>query len=204
MKYLGLHIDEKINWSSHINVCKSKISSSIYAIKRIKNVVPKTYLRTLYFTLIHPFLTYGIPLWGATYDTHRKKLLILQKRVIRIISRANYNSHTNPLFKHLRILKLDDIYKLQVAKIIFKYKQNGLPNPIQSLFVTNYDVHNRNTRQSHNLRVQKPRTTLATQNISSKGPQIWNALPPDIKLLVSGTIYRFTSHLTDHMLRQYI
>ena len=203
VKCLGIYIDENLTWAKHINFCKAKISSSIYAIKRIKNIVPNTYLRTLYYTLIQPFLTYGITIWGATYITHRNKLFLLQKRVIRIISGSKYNDHTTPIFKNLKILKLDDIYKVQIARIIFQFKQNTLPHPIQMLFRLNRNLHNKVTRQNDDLNVKKFRTTLATQSIIYTGPKIWNALPSNIKSLTIGTTKRFAAILNHHLIQEY-
>jgi len=203
VKLLGMHLDDKMTWNTHINICKSKISSSIYAIKRLKHILPKSYLRTLYFTMVHPYLTYGIAIWGATYNVHRNKLFILQKRIIRIISGAKYNDHTSPLFQKLHILKLDDIYTVQAAKFVFKYKQNALPLPLQSLFMSNSDIHQRITRQSQDLHVKKCRTTLATHHITCKGPQIWNSLPNYIKSMSGETVNKFTSMLSTHIIQQY-
>ena len=128
VKFLGIHLDE--------------ISSSIYAIKRGKRIVPKAYLHTLYFTMVHPYPTYGIPIWGAAYNVHKRSLFILQKRIIHIINGSKYNDHTNPMFHKLHVLKLDDIYKVQVAKLVVKHKQNSLPLPLQTLFISNSDLHN--------------------------------------------------------------
>ena len=53
-KFLGLYLDETLSWKFHIqNVC-SKISRSNYIINiKVKNVLPKSSLRTLYSSLIH-------------------------------------------------------------------------------------------------------------------------------------------------------
>ena len=48
------------------------------------------------------------------YDCNR--LIKLQKRIIRTISRSKYHAHTNPLFKELFILKLPDIVSLNALK----------------------------------------------------------------------------------------
>jgi hypothetical protein len=203
IKFLGLHLDENLNWKDHIEICKSKISSSIYAINRVKHIIPKKYLRTLYFTMIYPYLTYCIPIWGSTYNVHKNKLVTIQKRIVRIISGAKYNDHTNMLFCQLHILKLDDIYRLQVAKLVFKHKLNMLPLPLRSLFVSNSDRQTIRTRQFNDLYVKKCRTTLATQHVSSKGPQIWNSLPAGMKELTTGTIKKFTSQLINHIVHEY-
>ena len=67
LKFLGMYIDENLTWAYHIKTCKCKIASSLYAINRIKHIIPESYLRTLYFSLVHPDLTYGLSLWGSTY-----------------------------------------------------------------------------------------------------------------------------------------
>ncbi len=44
----------------------------------------------------------------------------LQKKIIRILSRSKYNAHTEPIFKELKLLKLEDILKLQELKLYYK------------------------------------------------------------------------------------
>ena len=62
---------------------------------KLKHLLPRYILLTLYKSLVMPHLLYGIHLWGSKY----KKLEKLQKRAIRIIKGASYNAHTEPIFK---------------------------------------------------------------------------------------------------------
>ena len=78
-------------------------------IKQVKYILPNDSLKTLYYALIQSHLTYGILAWGNASDSTLKKTKILQKRAIRCIHKANYNSHTDPLFKHSKLKKLTDI-----------------------------------------------------------------------------------------------
>jgi hypothetical protein len=181
LKFLGIYIDENLTWNQHIQIIKSKLASTIYAMNRLKHFIPCKYKLTLYFSLIYPYLVYGIPVWGSAYDKHINKLIIMQKKVIRIICGTKYNEHTNPLFCQLDILKLNDIYKMEVCKLVLKFKQNNLPAPLMNIFILNNDIYKRRTRQYTNLHVPKCRTTLATQSVTCKGPQLWNALPHYIK-----------------------
>lgn len=201
VNFLGFHLDEKLNWEEHIKICKSKIASSIYAMNRIKNLVPQHYLRTLYFSIVYPYLSYGIAVWGATYHVHRKKLVIMQKKAIRIVGGLKYNEHTDPIFNELRILKLNDIYRLETIKIVLKYMQNDLPEPLNYLFTLNSQIHDRQTRQYGDLHVKRCRTTLATQHISYQGPKLWNELPTFIKDLRFGSSVSFLSSLVRFMLQ---
>ena len=68
--------------------------------------------------MIYPFLTciYGI-----------------QNKLVRAIVGATYNAHTNNIFYDLRILKLDDIYKINASKFILTFMKHELPPPIMTV-----------------------------------------------------------------------
>ena len=91
VKFLGVVIDDNLNWHEHITSTVNKISKITYTLKMIKNTLPKQNLKTLYETLIQPHLNYGITLWGGTHDTHVNKLIVQQKKIIRTITNSKYN-----------------------------------------------------------------------------------------------------------------
>ena len=72
-KFLGIIIDDKLSWNAHIDYCKNKLSSGLYAINSAKHILSPKHLKSLYYTLIHPHLTYGLLLWGSTYKKHSSK-----------------------------------------------------------------------------------------------------------------------------------
>ena len=97
-KFLGIIIDDKLGWLDHINSINSTLSRSLYILNSVKNMLPNYILRQLYFTMVQPYLTYGIILWGSTYQSYLKRTVILQKKAIRYMHKAHYNAHTKPLF----------------------------------------------------------------------------------------------------------
>ncbi len=44
------------------------------------------------------------------------RIIKLQKKIVRILSLSKYNAHTDPLFKTHKLLKVQDIFKLQEFK----------------------------------------------------------------------------------------
>ena len=114
-----MYIDSKLDWHRHISYINNKLTSSIYAIRKIKNLLNLHNLLTLYYTLFYPYIDYGITLWGSTHKTVINKIVVKQKKAIRIISNAKYNENTNPLFFAHKILKTQDIYKLKLSKYIY-------------------------------------------------------------------------------------
>ena len=79
-KFLGIFIDNQLRWNNHLSHISAKLSRSVYILKTVKHILPLTLLRSLYYTMVQPYLTYGIILWGPTYRCHLKQVSILQKK----------------------------------------------------------------------------------------------------------------------------
>ena len=147
-KFLGVIVDNQLTWKLHIdNICKI-ISRNIGIIYRLKFVLPQSTLLMLYSSLILPYLNYGLLVWGSTQQTLIEKVLVLQKRVIRVICNAPILSHSDPLFFENNILKIKDLYFFQLVQFMFKYNDDSLPYIFHDMFLKNQNVHNYPTRQS--------------------------------------------------------
>ena len=72
-----------------------------------------------YYCLVYPYLQYCIIVWGSTYKTNLRCLVSLQKRVIRIISKSTFDSNSDPIFKELELLKLNNVRQLELGKLMF-------------------------------------------------------------------------------------
>ena len=178
-KFLGLIFDKHMSWSEHLWFITSKLNSICGILNFMKNVLPKSALKTLYHSLFGSILNYGLLIWGKKSNY----LFTIQKKVIRIISKAHFLAHTEPLFKNENILKIADLYKLNCMKIYFKFKNNSLPTKIQTLFTeTRYNIHRYPTshiRQQNNLiLIEKPALSENGKNLLSYNlPKIVNSLP---------------------------
>ena len=99
VKFLGIYIDNKLNFEYHIKYIQKKISNSLFVINRVKKLLNERSLKTLYTSLIQSHLEYGVIIWSTCNSTSLQPLIRMQKKAIRIISNAPYNSHTEKLFK---------------------------------------------------------------------------------------------------------
>ena len=192
-RFLGVEIDRKFKFDRHIEHICSKISKSIGIMFRVRGFVPSPCLRNLYFSLIHPYLLYCLPVFGATYAIHLQPLIILQKRAIRIISNAGFLDHTEPLFKLQKILKLQDLYKYSLACYFFK-NQNLLNSFSQS--------HNYNTRNRDLFLPPHERLRSTSQSVIYNGIIVWNNIPDSIK--ACRTIGSFKYQFRNHLLSEYV
>ena len=141
--FLGLTLDECLNWKPHVQKISNKISPIIGVLCRLKNYLPKHILRTIYNSLILPHLQYAVLTWG--FKMGRAELS--QKRAMRVITSSKYNAHTEPLFKQLNLLKVNDIFELTALKLFYKLKKNYLPVYITGMFQDFSREHDHNTRQ---------------------------------------------------------
>ena len=145
--FLGVILDEHLSWKSQIQNVARKVSKSV-GIYKSSFCLNKTSLCTLYCSLVYPYLHYRASAWGSIYQSNLKRLINLQKRVIRIVSRNSFDAHANPVFVSLWILKFEDIIKLQIGKVMYLYKNGLLPNSFNDMFLLNCDVHSYRSNNS--------------------------------------------------------
>ena len=86
---------------------------------------------------------------GLNLSVKLKRLINLQKRVIRIISRSSFHAHANPIFVSLRIVKFEGTIKPQIGKVMYLNKNGLLPGSFNDMFLLNCDVHSYNTRSKN-------------------------------------------------------
>ncbi len=90
----------------HISTIRKKISSSLYFMRSARNILSKKSLTSIYYSLIHSHLIYGIQVWSSCNNDYINGLFKLQKKAIRIIHSLPYNGHTESYFKKSNILPL--------------------------------------------------------------------------------------------------
>jgi len=128
--------------------------------------------------MILPYLNYACEIWGNTFETRLKNLVVLQKRAIRLIDKANYREHSEPLFAKYKCLKLCDIVNLKTLIITFQAEYKMLPVNLQKMLKKSMYVHKYNTRYctKRNFEVKFCRTKTRSMTISVKGMKLWNDL----------------------------
>lgn len=166
-----------------ITYIKSKISKTLAILSKTKHILDLKALKILYQSLIVPYMTYCVEIWGNTYKTIIKPIVILQKRAIRIINKTDYHHQTNKLFTNSNLLKFDDLVEFKIVKIMFKIINNKLPDCVQNLFQMksiSYDLRG-------TLMLTKPqiRTNVKQSSLSVQRVKLWNSLDDEMKICKS-------------------
>ena len=220
VKYLGILIDSGLTWVTHINALSKKISRAIGLLYKIRPFVSTNILKTLYYSLIYSHLNYAIEVWGSADTTHLNRLLILQKRIVRMITRSDKRQEdysflpSDPLFHQLEILKVHDIFKLRVSKFIYNCLNKNNPVLFHSWFTLTSQIHRYNTRSKYvdvdnsittrTIFVPIARTTHYGLKLTKvKGSKIWNDLPPSLR--VENILFStFNKGIKKHLIEQYV
>ncbi len=172
--FLGLTINENLTWTDHINKIANKISQNIGILNKLKYFLPIKVKTIIYNSLILSHITFGILAWGYKCDRITK----LQKRAVRIISISKYNSHTEPLFKELKLLKVEDILKLKELKFYYKFKHSSLPHYLNNIpLLPNIDTHDNATRTQTNIHQTRTNHEYAKICIRHNLPKTINTTP---------------------------
>lgn len=225
VKYLGVLLDEHLNWKYQINNVALKISRGIGILAKLKPFLKDNLLRSIYFSLVYSHLSYGVHVWGSASMTSLNKLVVLQNKAVRILSGVQYFQiygqdpgplpSSEPLFKKLLILKLGDIFKLNIANFVYSTLDFESPQIFHDWFVFNYEVYDHNTRsssvivrenhfdigaaeQSLTLHTKRFNNLYGKNTIKVSGTTIWNSIPDVIQK--SPSIYSFKSKLKNYFL----
>ena len=189
-KFLGIFVDAKLNWKKHIEYIAMKISKGLGALGRVRNILPQNALLMLHNTMVYPYLTYCNIVWGTASASTLQRLVVLQNRAVRLVTRSKFRSSCNPLFVCLNILKLSDINKFQIALFMYKMKHHLLPLSCLQ-YVTVMDTQRSYiTRQSGYFNMIGCRTVMRENSVSVQGPRLWNSLPKYIQDVSSIAIFK--------------
>ena len=158
--FLGVILDEELSWKSHISNVACKISKSIGIMLRASFYLTKRSLLTLYYSIVYPYIQYCNIVWASTYPNNLRRINILQKRAIRVINKSKFDAHTDPLFKNCCILKVNDIFLLQLGNFMYSYRNGLLPEKFNGMFQSNNQIHSYNTRNAKAIRAPLCRTNI--------------------------------------------
>ena len=97
IKYLGLILDNCLSWKHHIFELRKKLSSAVGILYKMRALnSPKNVLLSIYYSLFHSHMSYGICLYALADSQYTSKITLIQKRAIRIISKF-----PRPLLMHI-------------------------------------------------------------------------------------------------------
>ena len=182
-KYLGVIMDENLSWAPHVQKVEKKVASSCWALKAISEYVTRDVMKKIYFGIIYAHLFYCISCWGSVPSSRSKKLFTLQKRAVRTIEKVPVTTSSSALFKNLNFLKLQDIYSLRLATIMYKINNGTWMGNTEFKKVSSIHKHFTRSSASDRFYTPKVKTNAAKNSFYYMGPKVYSEIPLSIRKL---------------------
>ena len=195
-RFLGVIIDDKLNWDAHIKYLKRKLNYAVATLNRIRDSIPNHLHRDLYYTLFESHMSYCISAWGSAAQFRINSLWMIQKHCVRILfgNKVAYLEKKNTCARvrpfEQQILG-SDFYKLESTKPLFMNNQILSIHNLYSYHCFTETLKILKLRQpialfdKYNPSDRKPTLLLSSSSSSdyiSRSTSIWNDIAPTFKL----------------------
>ena len=202
VKYLGVIVDEKLNFCEHINAIQSKINSYVGLFYKIRYKLTTELLRQLYFSFIYSHIYYCAEIYGnGASQKCIEKLQLIQNKSLRALQFKNKYFPINKLHSNFNILKVQDLILFKQMSLLhsIKYTPASLPNPtLELLPITDHQYPTRN--KSH-FEICPTHSKFGKKMLKSKCSKFWYSLPSIITESM-GKNY-FKNKFYNHFLKSY-
>ena len=133
-KFLGIQIDNNLNWDHHVTNLVNKLNSNHYLLFILKKLLSEKNLAKLYYTHIYSHIKYGIVTWGSmAKKIQLNSIYTVQKKCVHLINKQEKSSSIPELLKYHQLLKVQDIVELEQCKFVCRLNKNLLPKSIMKL-----------------------------------------------------------------------
>lgn len=144
VKFLGVLIDENLDWKLQVTNIKKKISKGNYLLWRYKRKLTDKMRQVIYESFIRTHITYCLTVWGAKRSQTHNDLKKQMKRIWKKI--GSRQEHTNTILKKHKILKYDDELKLSEIKIIWRWEKRKIPLGLSTIITEESQQRLRNRK----------------------------------------------------------
>jgi hypothetical protein len=166
-KLLGFHLDPALNWCNHLKHLRNKLKSQLFLINSIKNFLPLSCMRDLYYGLFHSHMIYGLSLWARSCN--KKDLNYIKTQHKKALK----------LFPSDGVLDIESTIDLEFLKIGHKFRNECLPTSLMTFF----DIapnRGRDLRGRYNFHRNRFTLEVYRNSFINQVPLLWNDLNPDV------------------------
>ena len=122
-----------------------KLSRANGMLSKLCYFVPKDICIPVYYSLFYTHLIYGCLVWSYSRKSNIDRLIKLQNRCIRVIDFSDFDSHTDPQYSELKLVKVNDVFSLSKLLFMFDFIKGNIPEDLKTLFIFNKSVHSYET-----------------------------------------------------------
>ena len=185
VRFLGVILDPHLTFRPHVDSLCKKLSQGLFILRNAKNLLSRKSLISLYYTLINSHINYGLQAYGCGEVSSLHRVFKLQKKAVRIIAGKRFNSHTDPIFKELGILKLFDLIEFVKIDFMHSYSKFLLPASFNETWVSAATFNENfylDLRNYLDYKVPFSRLKFSDRLPLHSYPMLWNNLK-DVQLM---------------------
>lgn len=168
--FLGVHIDNTLNYKPHIEDLSQKLNKALYVLRKITMTCDIKSALTVYHTLFLNHIQYSIILWGSNLS-QLQHIFTIQKRALRFLLKLPMLASCREHFVNLNLLTVPSIFIQKTVEHVKKI-ENNLPHA--------GDTHTYNTRHRNSIAHVQHRTTSFEKSVQYQGTQFMRKLPIEI------------------------
>lgn len=181
IKYLGVIIDENLNFKSHFKYIMNKMSKKVYFLRRISNCLNMSTKVLLYKSLISPHIDFCSTVLFNLNQNEIQTLQVIQNKAMRIILKCNKYTPINIMLEVLHFMSVKQRILFRTLDMIFKMKNKLTPDYLRNKIKFVRDVHTYNTRNVNDFFIDTPQSNRLAKTLFYKGLTVFNQLPDNIK-----------------------
>ena len=181
--YLGIKLDNKLDFEAHAKECLRLVSHKLYLVSRIRNIINNIQALTIYKSKILPYFDYGDIFYNNTYVRTTNKLQKLQNRAIRLCLGHDSRYNVALLHQESKIPRLENRRHVHLLNFIYPRSRNHSYTNILNIPLRRYDAPI--------LYEPIPNNESFRRSILYQGAIVWNALPVEKRAIDTHTKFKF-------------
>ena len=161
---------------------KKKLLKSLLGIfYKMRYKLPDWCLHNIYFAFVHPYILYGLEVYGNTYASYLNKLIILNNKRLRNLQKKGHASCNESLYLQYNILPAVQLFNYQLLSLVHKmvYSPHLLPCIFWYYFTPTSSIHRYESRY-RKLYLTHVTTLFGQRILRFKCSHLWNILANDL------------------------
>ena len=172
-KYLGIHIDPKLSFISHIKQVVKKLSKQLSVLARLRHYVPRWPSLKCYQTYIEPIITNGLLVYGCTARHQLNPIYIIQKKVLRLIHFKPQFHPSREMFFQNEFLYVFELYAMELLKFCLKsVRGENCSSFLNGFYKTRFNVHETRSVSSGAFYHLRASNFQEEQSIKNRGSKV--------------------------------
>ena len=183
-KYLGVKLDQNLNFSTHVEYIRAKTIGKIRLLGKIAPILDQKTSLYLYRSLVLPIFDYADYVWDCLSQQDTLTIQKLQNIALKNILNVPRITPTEQIHTQLNQDMLCTRRHKHTASFMYDVHHGLAPQYFNDMFTKLSQIHDRRTRTNRDLNYYLPRVNLelAKRNMRYRGVKLWESVPDQVKI----------------------